>query len=496
MDLPACRRALFGLAQGVSGDAATQEVRNEMAATFPSTRTSIIERVRPASVGLWRGVRLATSGRTGSLVKTHCCFCGQQCGIQLKVKDNEVIGFEPWEDFPFNQGMLCPKGVKRYLQGSHPDRLLNASPRPGAQAGFSPMPYEDAIAARRRGDRAHPATHGTTPFGVLSGASLTTEKSYLHGQVRPRLPQDAAHRLQRPALHGQRRGREQEGLRHRPRRQPLVGHSRGRVVWISGAERRRMLADHHRTTSGRRASRAPRSSCVDPRITPIARTCDLFLPVKPGRDVALFNGILHLMIENDWLDHAFIDAAHRRLRGRRGARQRMDAAAHRGSHRHRRKLDPAGGRVVGHRRSQFPVARARHRAPLATACRTCSARSTWCWPRVASAAQDCGYGTIIGQGNGQGGREHGQKCDQLPGWRDISNPEHRALHCRRLGHGREGSARARASTPTRCSARSTRGEIRGLLSHLLQSDGLAARQQLRHAHAGEARVLSSRSISS
>jgi assimilatory nitrate reductase catalytic subunit len=36
-----------------------------------------------------------------------------------------------------------------------------------------------------------------------------------------------------------------------------------------------------------------------------------------------------------------------------------------------------------------------------------------------------GYGTIVGQGNGQGGREHGQKCDQLPGWRDISNPEHR-----------------------------------------------------------------------
>ena len=33
---------------------------------------------------------------------------------------------------------------------------------------------------------------------------------------------------------------------------------------------------------------------------------DLFLPIKPGRDVALFNGILHLMIENDWLDHAFI----------------------------------------------------------------------------------------------------------------------------------------------------------------------------------------------
>ncbi|HXI93563.1 MAG TPA: molybdopterin oxidoreductase family protein, partial [Blastocatellia bacterium] len=40
--------------------------------------------------------------------------------------------------------------------------------------------------------------------------------------------------------------------------------------------------------------------------------------------------------------------------------------------------------------------------------------------------EHCGYATITGQGNGQGGREHGQKCDQLPGARDVSNPEHRA----------------------------------------------------------------------
>src|SRR5262249_14299823 len=44
------------------------------------------------------------TGEVDRVVKTHCCFCGQQCGIQLKVKDNRVVGFEPWEDFPFNRG--------------------------------------------------------------------------------------------------------------------------------------------------------------------------------------------------------------------------------------------------------------------------------------------------------------------------------------------------------------------------------------------------------
>ncbi len=58
------------------------------------------------------GRRVDSSVDPDRLVKTHCCFCGQQCGIQLKVKGNEVIGFEPWVEFPFNRGMLCPKGVK------------------------------------------------------------------------------------------------------------------------------------------------------------------------------------------------------------------------------------------------------------------------------------------------------------------------------------------------------------------------------------------------
>src|SRR5215218_3109870 len=83
------------------------------------------------------------------LVKTHCSFCGMQCGIQLKVRDNQVVGFEPWEEFPFNKGMLCPKGVKRYPQGAHPDRLLSHLLRTGS--GFKAVPYEEALgyAARR-----------------------------------------------------------------------------------------------------------------------------------------------------------------------------------------------------------------------------------------------------------------------------------------------------------------------------------------------------------
>src|SRR5690349_6404169 len=78
-----------------------------------------------------------------TLVKTHCSFCGMQCGIQLKVRDNRVVGFEPWEEFPFNHGMLCPKGGKRYLQGAHPDRLQTCLQR--TDTGFVPISYAAAL---------------------------------------------------------------------------------------------------------------------------------------------------------------------------------------------------------------------------------------------------------------------------------------------------------------------------------------------------------------
>src|ERR1700694_294055 len=115
-------------------------------ATIPVDDLRITERFGP-HLSSTTGVRLSTTVEPERLLKTHCCCCGQQCGVQLKVRDNEVIGFEPWEEFPFNRGMLCPKGVKRYLQGAHPDRLTTALGRdPSSPHGFSALPYEDAVA--------------------------------------------------------------------------------------------------------------------------------------------------------------------------------------------------------------------------------------------------------------------------------------------------------------------------------------------------------------
>ena len=81
------------------------------------------------------------------------------------------------------------------------------------------------------------------------------------------------------------------------------------------------------------------------------------------------------------------------------------------------------------------------------------------WINVALALGMCGkpyagYGCLTGQGNGQGGREHGQKADQLPGYRMIDDPAARAHVAGGLGRRPGLAARARAGRRTSCSTRS------------------------------------------
>ena len=392
-------------------------------AEIPVDPLRIIERFGP-HLSAMTGMRLSTSVEPDRLVKTHCCFCGQQCGIQLKVRDNEVIGFEPWEDFPFNRGMLCPKGVKRYLQGSHPDRLTTALRRDTSSAsGFSSLPYAEAISRVAAEISRIQQTHGAGAIGVLGGASLTTEKTYLLGKF-------ARVCLKTPFIDYNGRlcmvsagaaNKKAFGIdRTTNPWSDMVGTE---VIWVAGSN----VAECSPITTNyiwQAREQGAKIIVQDPRITPAARTCDLYLPVKPGRDAALFAGVLQIMIERDWLDHAFIDAhtigfeqvaeycrewTLPRTAEVTGVPQRalMQAAEWWGTAKTSFLFHARG---IEHHSNGVQNSLGTINLVLASG-------------RIGK--PKCGYGTIVGQANGQGGREHGQKCDQLPGWRDISNPEHR-----------------------------------------------------------------------
>ena len=385
--------------------------------------------------------------------------------------------------------MLCPKGVKRYLQGSHPDRLTDgAAARHVGAVGLQRRCRTSEAIARVAAEIARiQQTHGAGAIGVLGGASLTTEKTYLLGKF-------ARVCLKTPFIDYNGRlcmvsagaaNKKAFGIdRTTNPWSDMVGTE---VIWVAGSN----VAECSPITTNyiwQAREQGAKIIVQDPRITPVARTCDLYLPVKPGRDAALFAGVLQIMIERDWLDHAFI-AEHtvgfeqvaeycrqwtlRRTADVTGVPERADSSRPPSGGARRRRASCFHARGIEHHSNGVQNSLGTINLVLASG-------------RIGQPKS--GYGTIVGQANGQGGREHGQKCDQLPGWRDISNPEHRRVHRRRVGHRRAGAARARRRR-LRAVPQDRHGRDQGPAVDLLQPEGLAARQRVRHALPREARVL-------
>ncbi|PAW81746.1 MAG: nitrite reductase [Pedosphaera sp. Tous-C6FEB] len=361
------------------------------------------------------------NGEPDKLVKTHCCFCGVQCGIQLKVKDNKVIGFEPWEEFPVNQGKLCPKGVKRYLQNDHPDRLL--TPLVRSATGFDVASWEESLTKTVTAIKSIQAKYGKDAFAFLGGASMTNEKAYLNGKFarialqtanidyNGRLCMVSAGAANRMAFGVDRAANPWSDI-------PLA-----KVVILTGtnlAECFPILTDY----IWRARDNGAKIIVIDPRITPIARTADLFLPVRPGRDSALANGILHVMIERGWIDEPFIaEHTHDFDKVRELVKKYTPTVTE--------KITGVPAKSILAAAEAWGTAETSmllHARGIEHHTKGVENVLTYINLVLASGRigkPGCGYGTITGQGNGQGGREHGQRCNQLPGGRDINKPEHR-----------------------------------------------------------------------
>jgi assimilatory nitrate reductase catalytic subunit len=392
-------------------------------------------------------------------VNTHCCFCGQQCGVTLLVKDERVVGVEPWEAFPFNQGKLCPKGVKRYLQNNHPDRLLHPLVRTGR--GFDRIPWAEALdlVAERIGRLQ--ARHGRDAVAVLSGASLTNEKAYLMGKFA---------RLAVGTRHIDYNGRlcmVAAGAGNLK----AFGIDRAANPWadIVATDLVLVLGSNVSECSPittdyiwRARDRGARLIVVDPRLTPIARTADLYLPVRPGRDSALLNAILHAVIRLGGVDEDFVarhttgfDDVRRALEG-----YTPEAVEHLVGIPARRIVEAAELWVQAPRTMLLHARGIEHHTKGVDNVLACI-NLVLATGKIGKPG--CGYASITGQGNGQGGREHGQRCNQLPGARDVENPVHRAQVATAWGVPVDAIPRRGATAPEIVELIHRR-EIRGLFS--------------------------------
>ncbi len=393
------------------------------------------------------------------VVKTHCCFCGMQCGIKLLVKSNRIVGFEPWEEFPFNEGRLCPKGVQRYMQNQHPDRLLHPLRR--TETGFVRASWEDSLDTTVREIQRIQALHGKHAFAMLSGVSLTNEKSYLVGKfarlaLKTRNLDYNGRLCMVSAGAGNKKAFGLDRISN-----SFADLAQTEVIMVCGSN----VSETFPTLTHwlwQARDHGAKIIVVDPRVTPLARTADLHLPVKPGRDSALYGAILHQLILHDWLDHDFIK------NHCSGFDQAMETVKSYNLDWAQQVTGIESGKIMqaaelwGKAKTSF-LLHARgieHHTKGVDNVLACI-NIVLATGRIGKPF--CGYGTITGQGNGQGGREHGHKCDQLPGNRDIENPEHRNYIAGVWGVPEPELPRKGLSAYEIVEA-IHRGEIRGLLS--------------------------------
>ena len=402
----------------------------------------------------------ATSGDGERLVPTHCSFCGVQCGMYLRVDPSgRVFGVEP-RDHPINRLKLCPKGVAAYQQVNHPDRLLHPLVRDRRDGPLRRASWDEALDRVVSAIRDIQHRHGRDAFAVYSGSSLTTEKAYLLGK------------FARVAL----------GTRH-------VDYN-GRLCMVSAATANRLAFGADRASSPwfdlldaqvilvagtnigecfpvltqyvwAARDRGARLVTVDPRRTPLARTADVHVPLRPGTDVAFFNGVLHVIERDGLIDEAFIAE---RTTGWEAVRDLV-----------RRYPPERAGEICGVDRGLIEqVGQLWGRAERAMALHGrglehhlhgvdgCLSVIDLVLATGMLGRPGAGYGTLTGQGNGQGGREHGQKSDQLPGARSIEDPEARRYVAGVWGID-ESELPGKGTSAVEMVHQMARGEIRGLL---------------------------------
>jgi len=356
-------------------------------------------------------------------IATHCPYCALQCGMHLSQERGATL-VQANARFPVNRGGLCVKGWNAAATLAHGDRLREPLVR-GTDGRLQPATWDAALAHVAEAFSRIQVRHGSDAVGVFGSGALTNEKAYLLGKFArvalgtANIDYNGRFCMSSAAAAANRAFGIDRGLPF-----PIEDLCNAEAILLVGGNPAETMPPLMQYFEAQQRG----GGCLivaDPRQTPTASWAQMHLPLRPGTDAALANGLLHILIRDRMVDEGYIAS---RTEGFDEVR-RVTAAY----------WPERVEQITGVPETR--LIETAHRLGQAKTAMVLTARgpeqqaqgvaNTLAFINVALALGMCGrqgggFGTLTGQGNGQGGREHGQKADQLPGYRSIEDPAARA----------------------------------------------------------------------
>jgi anaerobic selenocysteine-containing dehydrogenase len=243
----------------------------------------------------------SVSNISDTWVNTTCGYCSVGCGMQIGVRDGRAVTVRGNPDHPVNLGKLCPKGLAEHQAIHAPNRAR--TPLLRKNGTLVPVTWNEAIDTLVTRFTAIQQKYGKQSLGVIGTGQLVTEEFYTLGKLVQlgfgTSNYDGNTTLcMSSAVAGYKRTFGSDG--------PPGSYAdleAADVVLLIGAN----IADNHPILC-QRVKQNPNQRLIvaDPRVTKTALLADLHLPLKPRSDIALINGIVHLLIAQDRVDHAYI----------------------------------------------------------------------------------------------------------------------------------------------------------------------------------------------
>ncbi|MBM7566585.1 molybdopterin oxidoreductase family protein [Paenibacillus sacheonensis] len=361
-------------------------------------------------------------------IRTHCCFCSMQCGMEL-LPAAGGLGFDikPSPDFPVATGRLCQKGLNALGHVVHEERLLAPQRRAGAALPGAPWQragWEEALDGIAASIRSIQERHGADAVSVFGGGSLTNEVCYLLGKfARVALRSKYIDYNGRYCMSSAAAAQVRAFGIDRGMSIPLDDLQMADYIILAGtniAECQPTMVPYLLAAKKRGA----KIVTIDPRQSMTAKLADIHVSLQPGFDSVFVNGLLHVILSENLYDAAFVDAHTTGLNDVREAVKGFSpdtVAMYTGI-----PLEVIRTIARGFARAQTGVVlTARGLEQQVNGMEHTLNYINLCLLTGKMGRPGCGFGPVTGQANGQGGREHGMKADQLPGYRSIEDPEAR-----------------------------------------------------------------------